>query len=859
MKQIFCKTIACCAAVLLLAACDKSDDLTGGVPGSDSIFLDFSSGVPRAPKASGTSRVSGTSGTPKASRVPGAAGMSGAPDATSRSAGTEKENRTDHIDVLIFDEEGAKKHYERIETGSATTGGTEALSAKRSSFTAGAKYWVYLVANANDDEKTAFEATDFDRDALKAMKREDYYLHLTGLTSVTGSASIPEAFLMDGVAYPGAETDEPATARPVVLNNGNLHDDTWLKVTLRRAAAKLVLKIKRGERITFSDYSSETGSTSIGGYYLRNMPYSTFVLGGMGCEDVQVRTTQQSRTSLYEWTPDLITVTAYVYAHNWTSDSAMEREPRWIVDIPMGYRQSATAEPKFYDHSYYQIPVCNGTELQRNTCYTVAVTLEVPGGTSPSKPVKLEELSYEVENWTDKSISVGGEDERPIFLTLNRDTMEMHNIDTDDKTLQFASSSKVTAEINVIEENGQRRPQVYYYNKFGVKTYVSNEILNEIKLTPALGLNGGITIESPVPNYKDTPKPGDNTIRYIQIKVKNTDGIERIVLIKQYPLEYITNIQGWYSYRSDFLLNKDDENSVTTYELLNGVDVKGKTYSKDTNPFPGETEDWKCGCTLNASTWAYGPKETGFFGSKVAGDVVETGNNKGKAYIFFYRWTRNTEEISTIVGYETVKEWQKKWTGWRYEWVEVEVEKPIYEYTYNYTYSVNPAQYVWDTYANPRMYHVRLTASSGNYTLGRPRIINGITAPGADNAKLVSPSFMIASQLGAVQPSNNKEAAAEHCKYYVEVYKDQVTNTTIHLKGWRLPTEAEIKIIVDFQTTSDAMDTVLSGAWYWSASGSVENKNGSDGSKDNAYIRCIRDAYDDPTTGKSAEPEAGNQ
>lgn len=48
------------------------------------------------------------------------------------------------------------------------------------------------------------------------------------------------------------------------------------------------------------------------------------------------------------------------------------------------------------------------------------------------------------------------------------------------------------------------------------------------------------------------------------------------------------------------------------------------------------------------------------------------------------------------------------------------------------------------------MYHVQITASSGDYTLGQPRITNGKTDPGEDNAELVSPSFMIASQLGAV-------------------------------------------------------------------------------------------------------------
>lgn len=41
-------------------------------------------------------------------------------------------------------------------------------------------------------------------------------------------------------------------------------------------------------------------------------------------------------------------------------------------------------------------------------------------------------------------------------------------------------------------------------------------------------------------------------MRYIIFTVENEEGIKREVKVAQYPLEYITNIQGWYSYRSDF-------------------------------------------------------------------------------------------------------------------------------------------------------------------------------------------------------------------------------------------------------------------------------------------------------------------
>ena len=195
----------------------------------------------------------------------------------------------------------------------------------------------------------------------------------------------------------------------------------------------------------------------------------------------------------------------------------------------------------------------------------------------------------------------------------------------------------------------------------------------------------------------------------------------------------------------------------------------------------------------------------------MAGTVATSGENAGKAHIYYYRWT-------------------EKGSGW---WGN---NSP-------YTYSVSNGSDVWNgAYANPRMYHVRITASSGEYTVGRPKITNGITDPGKDNAELVSPSFMIASQLGAVQSAGNVNIAASHCEQYVEVYKDTESGETIHLRDWRLPTEAELKIIMKFQYSSDAMDEVLAGLSYWSASGEVENDKGS--VNNSKAIRCVRDAYE---------------
>jgi hypothetical protein len=70
--------------------------------------------------------------------------------------------------------------------------------------------------------------------------------------------------------------------------------------------------------------------------------------------------------------------------------------------------------------------------------------------------------------------------------------------------------------------------------------------------------------------------------------------------------------------------------------------------------------------------------------------------------------------------------------------------------------------------------------------------------------------------------------------------------------NWRLPTEAELNIIIQIQGTknqdADAIDYLLNGRYYMSASGPVFNNkydttNSGTSTNDNAAIRCVRDAY----------------
>ena len=664
----------------------------------------------------------------------------------------------DHLDVLIFEENGAYRWHERITSLNGSREGTVTLSAKREDFTAKSGYWVYLVANSS------YAAADFDNidlNGLRSMVEKTEYIHLTGWQG-SQTLTVPKNFLMDGVAYPGDEA-EPANPGTVVLNDGVAANDTELKVTLRRAAAKIVVKIAKGEQVEFTDKGNA-------GFYLSNMPWTTSVVSGVDApaelDTPEIFTARG--TQFYDWTAGEITVTTYAYAHEWADVSALENELRLVVNIPLEYKTSPDdAEAVVYEDSYYQIPVSRDKILERNTCYEVRVTVNTPGATNPSEPVTLKEIEYEVVDWTEKTINVGGETEGAAYLSLNRYELELHNIADDETSLIFASSSEVSVKVD----------RVWYIDKFGQESDVQYENVVDSDNVPCItvaaesGLNGNLTIHSDLPT--------NNTIRYIELTVSNKDNIDRTVVIRQYPLEYITNVQGWYSYRSDF--------GGTTWEHPNG---NPKRVSAD--EYNSRTGRWTYSATDIANSV--------FFTSKVATEIT-SGANRGKSEIDYYYFRRN--------------------------------------YSSNFSTSN-----IWED-GNARMYHVQITSTSDKYTLGRPRMTaDGITDSGDDNAELVSPSFMIASQLGAVFTVDSREMAASHCKEYVEVDKDGNV-----YDDWRLPTKAEIEIIIDFQYRANAaMDEVLAGRRYYSASVVVSNPNGSNASGQTA-IRCIRDVYGDEFTG----------
>lgn len=135
------------------------------------------------------------------------------------------------------------------------------------------------------------------------------------------------------------------------------------------------------------------------------------------------------------------------------------------------------------------------------------------------------------------------------------------------------------------------------------------------------------------------------------------------------------------------------------------------------------------------------------------------------------------------------------------------------------------------------------------------------------NAKTISPNFMVASR-SAILAYKNIQQAQAYCHSYWEVVKDPYTGDQQRFTNFRLPTPAELQLIVDLEKDGNVgMRTILDKTLglhlfgvhadkerhYWSSQGLVElDRDGKQGMLNNvkeffhklisiANVRCVRD------------------
>ena len=731
MKGII-NTLLISAASLLLFSCEKKEAFE--VPASGEIILDLSSAITKVSVED-----------------------------------TEVESFVNHLDVFIFaDESSAPSSLEYYGRYTVNNSSRISLAAQKSSFAEDTPYHIFLLANSNiseSDFRNILETEGYN--GLIGKKQEDVLLHLTGL-DVKDS---PKYFLMD------------AALHNVVLNNGNSAENTVLSATLRRAAAKVMINIAAGSKVEFKAFTVAQGSEGAR-YYVRNLPYNAYLFAeARNDEDVKaaVRNTAKEGDKHFSWDPAKdnknVSLLTYVYPNSWSEGSLLENETCVVMNLPMVFTPD-NGEPVEYLNSWYKIHMTGEKVLRRNNYYEVNINLNRPGAISEITPVEVEDMQYRVEEWTEQTINVGGDD-RPTYLQLNESHVDMYNVNTDNTTLEFASSSAISS--IVLNE-------AYYINYLGQRVNVSDKnraVYNAIKATAdAELLNGTITIYSPFVKGDGFEDSHSNAIRYMTFTVTNQDGKIQTFTVNQYPTLYITHEMGHYSYRSDF--------KGTNINGVGEENISGASWN-------------------NNGTWSYSSTASSsvFFGSKVAL------GSEGNYTINYAYWGTQSSG------------------GWG----------PGGNQSSGGTLRLITSQF--GGLYNPRMYHIHVTATSSEYIVARPRLdADGYTESSAENTMLVSPSFMAASQLGATQRlTGGINQAKAHCEQYIEV-----TNDGTVYDDWRLPTAAEIDIIIKHQETSDAMATILTEGAYYCAYNTDKNGNviytkETGKGTSTTPVRCVRDAY----------------
>ena len=368
-----------------------------------------------------------------------------------------------------------------------------------------------------------------------------------------------------------------------------------------------------------------------------------------------------------------------------------------------------------------------------------------------------------------------------------------------------------------------------------------------------------------------------NTLYKIDATINNKGGSSEIGYITEGKLVYdvlpwsegeTTNIDANTSYlmvtpKVVYMKNVDEDMSVT-YKSSSPVEiVSTKVYYIDNE---GNTEEYSAGYVETYGSDKYSPYPTMMelqngkivikspiprnrFSKYI---VLTLKNAEGKEATVKYKQSPLIETQNFFGDYSS-----RSKSGWAYRTPEgTIVKRNLTTNDYNGGYlakyydtgSGNIYSFAYGSrkdlsLTNNRMYIIQVSSTKDSkYNIAHPNI----NKSGYTNDEVVSPAFMIASQLGAVYSDKfDQTKAKEHCETYREVKKEN--GKQVKYDGWRLPTKTEIQFIVDFQKESfkrndykeiKPIKPVLEGAKYYTLN-KESVKTGYSGS--GTFVRCVRD------------------
>ena len=554
------------------------------------------------------------------------------------------------------------------------------------------------------------------------------------------------------------------------------------------------------------------------------------------------------------------TITTYTYPNAWDEGKNTTDAPSLIVSVR--YYGKKDSE-KNYTTNYYRVPLVNSTvtSINRNTIYVINATIATRGSDTHEDVIPIGGIEYQVLPWNDESNSEVIENHvvsvPNYYLNVNPKVYTLRGDGVQELPINYTKGSghKVAWKLFKINtQTGAKGDAVkstdnsavwgWFYNSDGqMQTTYSDastweHMKVEINQQPEPDLNHGTIL------VKSTAL-SNRAIKYMLLRVYlneeatfDDDGNPTYyedILIRHFPTDNIQNITGSWSSKVGVIGKVPGTEYGTNRQYFNNP----SNYIRQVE----ETED------LSNSGWSGYPNNWA---------NSERNANAGTDHYYYWR----------------VRSWSL-WEGYYYtyyrarynvavsgpvQWVDYDkrIEGELIDdhfiskvYSGGVMHRIDPGSTNWiggtndvGHLTNNHMYVIQISSTSDEYILGRP-LVDSATQQSFD--QVVSPAFMIASQLGAVQPFDNGlgARAAEHCATYMEVGDDPART---RYTGWRLPTAEEISVIIKYQSGDvgnvhiDAryrvMAEVLSGASYWALNNTRIATGVGSGE---GYVRCVRD------------------
>lgn len=578
---------------------------------------------------------------------------------------------------------------------------------------------------------------------LKLQENKDYFVYSIAnargdLTQVNSLADLKKKVQTDEDIWKPYSSKNETKNFLMTANSGwtvSKEPIQTIESKLTRAAAKIVVNLK----INVEGYEVVGEPT----WQLLNYNTQTTLFGPNTAKNIASMSETATNEKMAKTTADGYQLVTYSYATSWGNNASA---PQAKIKVKLKKKDEKTS----VDY-YYSIPVRDPKEtksLERNNVYTANATVTSLGSSSDITYGDAMDLVYDVQKWTKgEETTINAGDQK--YLLVSPTFMIMKNQRFDDSTIKFYGSGECKVET----------VEIYYYDKNGNK----QKILSGNQYFKASGKyadgHGELKDQGTIVIGDENNTTNDFvplSVKYIKIKV-TCDGLEELVTIKQYPLEYIQGIAGWYSTKSidGWIDWRRDQDSHETKKKSSDDHFKAK---------------------------------------------VKEGNYIYKYYDYNYaEWWQHNDYKATLGDKASLGQ------------------------------------------HNNQMYVVQITSTQQDqtdYKIGHVTNIDPKTKLSQEN--VVSPAFMLASQLGTVSPFSYGVNASDHCDKYVEVRTDGQKYT-----NWRLPTAAEIGVICKYQNneTQNVMSEVLRAKSYWALDGNQVIANKSD--TDTGYVRCVRDLSPD--------------